>query len=60
MDTKTVNLVPTEYLVTDKSVDDLKEYLKRHESDIQNNINDFGELYTLFVELFGYEPGLGL
>jgi hypothetical protein len=34
-----------EHLVADR----LREYLKAHEDDIANNINDFGDLQTVFL-----------
>jgi len=35
---------------------DLKGYLAAHESDIAFEINDFGQLFTIFVEIFGRRP----
>lgn len=34
----------------------LAAYLEAHESDIANEINDFGDLKELFVIVFGEEP----
>ena len=35
---------------------DLKAYLESHESDIAFEINDFGQLFSTFVEVFGRRP----
>ncbi len=35
----------------------LYEYLKAHESDIVNDINDFGALRRVFLEVMERRPG---
>ena len=34
----------------------IRDYLARHESDIANSINDFGDLKKAFKIVIGYEP----
>ncbi len=34
----------------------LYEYLKRHETDIANDVHDFGELRRLFIDFFDRAP----
>uniref|UniRef100_A0A6M3JUN7 Uncharacterized protein n=1 Tax=viral metagenome TaxID=1070528 RepID=A0A6M3JUN7_9ZZZZ len=38
--------------VRDEVMEVLISWLKSHESDIANDINDFGELKPVFLELF--------
>lgn len=42
-----------------KAVSDLIGYLHTHESDIANEINDFGDLKLIFIKLFNREPRSG-
>ena len=35
---------------------ELAKFLASHEDDIANDINDFGDLRSLFKDLFGFEP----
>ena len=39
-----------------KTVGDLMEYLERHEQDIALEINDYGDLRGLFVQILGRWP----
>ena len=38
----------------------LLDYLKSHESDIADNVNDFGDLWELWVEFYGEAPQVAL
>ena len=35
---------------------ELKQFLADHEEDIAMDINDFGDLENIFVDIFGREP----
>lgn len=44
--------------LSDTVYEDLKEYLRNHETDIYLRENDFEELFNVFVSIFGREPEL--
>lgn len=47
-----------ELVFTEEVYNDFVEYLNSHEQDIAVNINDYGELFNLFVQVLGREPGV--
>jgi hypothetical protein len=42
--------------LSDEAQKDLDAYLLNHESDIANDINDFGDLKRVFIDSFWREP----
>ena len=38
--------------------EELKAYLLSHESDIACEVNDFGDLVNVFIEVLGRKPNL--
>ena len=41
-----------------KSIDKLASFLLDRESDIANSVEDFGELASVFEEIFGRKPAV--